>query len=78
MESNGETTFILVKSGKVKEKKMEKRAVKLEVIAGINPKKFASLKIYYNMVKRGARPGQARNDCELSLEEIEQFDFSVF
>ena len=61
----------------MKEKKGE-LAASVATINGLDPKKFASLKVYYKMIKRGAGPGQARNDCALSLEEIEEFDFSVF
>ena len=67
-----------MKIEKIRYKKEENRSANSEPIEGIDPKKFASLKIYYNMVRRGVGPGQARKDCELTLEDIEQFDFSVF
>ena len=62
------------KTGTMSKKKNNGSAM----IEGMDPVKYASLKTYYSKIRKGARPEQTRKDCDLSLEDIEQFDFSVF
>ena len=49
-----------------------------EVHFGIPPKKMAAFRAYFDRIKKGLSPDQARNDFELTIDEVNNFDFSVF
>jgi hypothetical protein len=42
------------------------------------PERLMALERYYRLVNRGCSPEQTRRDLMLSMEDIAQFDFSVF
>jgi len=41
-------------------------------------KRLEVIRIYYELVKKGYPPEQTRRDLDLSLLEVEDFDFGVF
>lgn len=41
-------------------------------------RKLRDLERYYKLVQKGSSPEQTRRDLNLSVDEISQFDFSVF
>lgn len=56
----------------------EEMSVQWHSLSGHTPRQMAALKAYYNRMKKGMSPEQARQDLDLSLEEINAFDFSIF
>jgi hypothetical protein len=40
--------------------------------------KITALRRYYQLVRSGCSPEQTRSDLLLTMEEIDQFDFTVF
>ena len=40
--------------------------------------KLEVIRIYYDLVKKGYPPEQTRKDLQLSFNDVEGFDFSVF